>query len=156
MWPLAHTGLIYEDDGSALFGAVFFSVGHRFVFQWRMACSSRLMARPLGRWQEKFSPLSSRHTPDSEYRLPLIFSMSLPTRERPQIGGISLHQGAGFECDNQPLLLSVGQLRRAPRARCLAQGAPAVRIKRLSPPPHRRAAHLEPPRHLRRLGTTLQ
>ena len=61
VWPLAHTGLIYEDDGSALFGAVFFSVGHRFVFQWRMACSSRLMARPLGRWQEKFSPLSSRH-----------------------------------------------------------------------------------------------
>ena len=70
-------GWIYEDDGSALFGAVFFSVGHRFVFHWRMACSSRLMARPLGRWQEKFSPLSSRHTPDFEYRLPLIFSMSL-------------------------------------------------------------------------------
>lgn len=23
VWPLAHTGLIYEDDGSALFGAVF-------------------------------------------------------------------------------------------------------------------------------------
>ena len=46
----------------ALFGAVF-RVGHRFVFQWRMASSSRLIARPLGRWQEKFSPLSSRHTP---------------------------------------------------------------------------------------------
>src|SRR5580765_3370626 len=28
VWPLAHTGLIYEDDGSALFGTVFFSVGH--------------------------------------------------------------------------------------------------------------------------------
>ena len=103
MWPLARTELVYEDDGSALFGAVFFSVGHRFVFQWRMACSSRLMWRPLGRWQEKFSPLSSRHTPDSEYRLPLIFSMSLPTHRGRRIsvaarqhdqrpGGISIHQ----------------------------------------------------------------
>ena len=157
VWPLAHTGLIYEDDGSALFGAVFFSVGHRFVFQWRMACSSRLIARPLGRWQEKFSPLSSRHTPDSEYRLPLIFSMSLPTRE-------SVHRSVAYPCTKAPassattncFFVSVGQLRRAPRARCLAQGAPAVRIKRSSRSPHRRAAHLEPPRHLRRLGTTLQ
>ena len=95
VWPLAHTGLIYEDDGSALFGTVFFSVGHRFVFQWRMACSSRLMARPLGRWQEKFSPLSSRHTPDSEYRLPLIFSMSLPTRE-------SVHRSVAYPCAKAP------------------------------------------------------
>ena len=156
VWPLAHTELIYEDDGSALFGAVFFSVGHRFVYQWRMACSSRLMARPLGRWQEKFSPLSSRHTPNSEYRLPLIFSMSLPTRE-------SVHRSVAYPCTKAPAssaTTTASSQRRSVAAGAtgavLAQGAPAVRIKRLSPPPHRRAAHLEPPRHLRRLGTTLQ
>src|SRR6478672_9826897 len=51
--------------------------------------------RPLGRWQEKFSPLSSRHTPDSEYRLPLIFSMSLPTRE-------SVHRSVAYPCAKAP------------------------------------------------------
>ena len=95
VWPLAHTGLIYEDDGSALSDAVFFSAGQRLVFQWRMACSSRLMARPLGRWQEKFSPFSSRQTPDSEYRWPLIFSMSLPTRE-------SVHRSVAYPCAKAP------------------------------------------------------
>ena len=93
--PLAHTGLIYENDGPALSDAAFFSVGQRFVFQWRMACSSRLMARPLDRWQEKFNPLRNRHTPNSEYRLPLIFSMSLPTRE-------SIHRSVAYPCTRAP------------------------------------------------------
>src|SRR6266700_1611896 len=85
-------------------------------------------ARPLaGEVQSLEQP------PHARLRIPLaadLLDELADARERPQIGGISLHQGAGFECDNQPLLLSVGQLRRAPRARCLAQGAPAVRIKR--------------------------
>jgi hypothetical protein len=74
----AHPGFVDEDDGSAFSRAVFFKAGQRFFFHRRMAASSRFLARPLGRWQEKFSPLSSRQTPDSEYRLPLIFSMILP------------------------------------------------------------------------------
>ena len=116
---------------------------------------SRLMARPLGRWQEKFSPLSSRHTPDSEYRLPLIFSMSLPTRE-------SVHRSVAYPCTEAPASSATTNRFFSASVSCggrpvrnLAQGAPAVRIKHLSPPPHRRAAHLDPPRHLRRLGTTL-
>ena len=48
-----------------------------------------------GRWQEKFSPLSSRHTPDSEYRLELIFSMSLPTRA-------SVHRSVAYPCTKAP------------------------------------------------------
>ncbi len=56
--------------------AQFFSACQRLVFQCRMAASSRWMARPLGRWQEKFSPLSNRQTPYSEYRLPLIVSIA--------------------------------------------------------------------------------
>src|SRR6266571_8815237 len=80
MGPFADPGFVYEDDGSALPGAVFFSAGQRFFFQCRMASSSRWTARPVGRWQEKFSPLSSRQTPDSEYCSPLIFSISRPTR----------------------------------------------------------------------------
>ncbi len=76
MGPFADPGFVYEDDGSALPGAVFFSACQRLVFQCRMAASSRWMARPLGRWQEKFSPLSNRQTPYSEYRLPLIVSIA--------------------------------------------------------------------------------
>jgi uncharacterized membrane protein len=78
--PFTDAALVYEDDGAALSGAVFFNAGQRLVFQRRIAASSRWMARPLGRWQEKFRLLSSRHTPDSENRLPLISSISLPTR----------------------------------------------------------------------------
>ncbi len=80
MGPFADSGFVYEDDSSALFGVVVFSAGQRFFFQCRMAFSSRWMVRPLGRWREKFSPLSSCHAPDSAYRLPLILSISLPTR----------------------------------------------------------------------------
>ena len=60
-----------------------------------MAASSRFEARPLGRWQEKFSRLSSRHTPDSEYRLELIFSISLPTRA-------SVHRSVAYPCAKAP------------------------------------------------------
>jgi hypothetical protein len=77
--PFAHSGLVYEDDGSAFSRAVFFSAGQRLVFQRRIAVSSRWMARPLGRWQEKFRLLSRRHTPDSEYLMPLSSSISLPS-----------------------------------------------------------------------------
>ena len=93
--PFADSRLVYEDDDSALFGAVFFSAGQRFFFQCRTAFSSRWMARPLGRWQEKFNPLSSRHAPDSEYRLPLIFSISLPTRA-------SVHRSVAYPCAKAP------------------------------------------------------
>jgi hypothetical protein len=93
--PLAYSGLIDEDDDSAFSRAVFFSAGQRFFFQCRMAASSRFLARPLGRWHEKFSPLSSRHTPDSEYRLELIFSMSLPTRA-------SVHRSVAYPCAKAP------------------------------------------------------
>ena len=129
VWPLAHTGLIYEDDGSALFGAVF------------LVSATASAARPLaGEVQSLEQPPHALNS-----RIPLaadLLDELADARERPQIGGISSHQGAGFECDNQPLLLSVGQSRRAPRARCLAQGAPAVRIKRLFPPPHRMCGSL--------------
>jgi hypothetical protein len=60
-----------------------------------MAASSRCVARPLGRWQEKFSPLMSRHTPDSEYRLELIFAMSLPARA-------SVHRSVAYPCAKAP------------------------------------------------------
>jgi hypothetical protein len=93
--PFAHPGLVDEDDGSAFSRAVFFSAGQRFFFQCEMAASSRFLARPLGRWQEKFSPLMSRHTPDSEYRLELIFSISLPTRA-------SVHRSVAYPCAKAP------------------------------------------------------
>ena len=95
MGPFADPGFVYENDGSALPGAVFFSAGQRFFFQCRMASSSRWAARPVGRWQEKFSPLSNRQTPDSEYCSPLIFSISRPTRR-------SVHRSVEYPCANAP------------------------------------------------------
>lgn len=134
--------------------AQFFSAGQCFVFHRRIAFSSRLMARPLGRRQEKPRPLSSRHTPDSEYRLPPIFSISLPTRA-------SVHRSVAYPCAKVPassaattcffsLLLGVGQLRRPSGAQRRGQGAPSVHLERLLPAPHRRAARLEPARDFRR------
>jgi hypothetical protein len=55
------------------------------------ACLPRL----LGRWQEKFNFLMSRHTPDSEYRLELIFAMSLAPRA-------SVHRSVAYPCAKAP------------------------------------------------------
>jgi hypothetical protein len=55
------------------------------------------MARPLGRWQDKFRLLSSRHTPDSEYLMPLSSLISLPTRA-------SVHRSVEYPCARAPAL----------------------------------------------------
>ena len=49
---------------------------------------------------KKFSPLSSRRTLDSNYRLPLIFSMSLPIRA-------NVHRSVAYPCTSRPALSTV-------------------------------------------------
>jgi hypothetical protein len=53
------------------------------------------LPRPFGRWQEKFNFLMSRHTPGSEYRLELIFAMSLAPRA-------SVHRSVAYPCAKAP------------------------------------------------------
>lgn len=45
----AQSGFVDEDDGLSPFFGVFFSAGQRWYFHWRMASSSRWVARPVGR-----------------------------------------------------------------------------------------------------------
>ena len=80
VWPLAHTGLIYEDDGSALFGAV------------SLASATASAARPLaGEVQSLEQP------PHARLRIPLAadLSMSLPTRE-------SVHRSVAYPRTKAP------------------------------------------------------
>ena len=51
MGPLAQSALVDKDDGAPLAESFFLIRGHPTLFQYRMACSSRSSARPLGRWQ---------------------------------------------------------------------------------------------------------
>jgi len=56
------SALVDEDDRFPLGRSVFFSVGQRTRFQWRIAASSRSSARPAGRWPLQPSCLRSRQT----------------------------------------------------------------------------------------------
>ena len=60
--PFGQSALVDEDDRLPVGRSVFFSVGQRTRFQWRIAASSRSSARPVGRWQLQPSCLRSRHT----------------------------------------------------------------------------------------------
>ncbi len=97
MWPFRDARFIYEDNDAAFSGGLFLSAGHRLVFHRRTAASSRCMARPVGRWLEKPSRLSKRHTPDSQYRWPVSVSISLPTRPNVQ-------RSLLYPCANAPAL----------------------------------------------------
>ena len=60
--PFGQSALVDEDDRLPVGRSVFFSVGQRTRFQWRIAASSRSSARPVGRWQLQPSCLRSRQT----------------------------------------------------------------------------------------------
>ena len=60
--PFGQSALVDEDDRLPVGRSVFFSVGQRTRFQWRIAASSRSNARPVGRWQLQPSCLRSRQT----------------------------------------------------------------------------------------------
>ncbi len=51
-WPLGEARLVDEHDHASVAGAVFFSAGQRYRFQWVIACSLRSRALPSGFWQE--------------------------------------------------------------------------------------------------------
>ncbi len=84
------------------------------------------MARPLGRWQEKFSPLSNRQTPDSEYRLPLIVSISRPTRA-------NVHRSVAYPCAKAPA--SSATIKRFFSASVSSGGRPVRGALRSARPP---------------------
>ena len=69
-----------ENYGLAAFFSVFFSAGHCVRFQVRIACSSRWMARPVGRWHENPSDRNRRHTCTSLYAWPKRSMISARTR----------------------------------------------------------------------------
>src|ERR1700756_4206308 len=100
MRPLRDARFVYEDNDAAFSGSLFLSAGQLLVFHRRTAASSRCMARPLGRWLEKPSRLSRRHTPDSQYRWPVSVSISLPTRPK-------VHRSLLYPCANAPTLSAV-------------------------------------------------
>jgi len=87
---LGESRLIYEDDGLAAFNGVFFSAGQRRCFHWRMA-------RPVGRWQEKPSALSNRHTWTSLYWCPKRWLIKVLTRGK-------VHSSVGNPVANAPCL----------------------------------------------------
>jgi hypothetical protein len=91
--PFAHPGLVDEDDGLAFSRAVFLCRPTLLLPMQDRGCAC--LPRPLGRWQEKFNFLMSRHTPDSEYRLELIFAMSLAPRA-------SVHGSVAYPCAKAP------------------------------------------------------
>ena len=64
---LGESRLVYEDDGLAAAGGVFFSAGQRRRFQRSICASSRWMARRAGFWQEKPSRRSKCQMWPSEY-----------------------------------------------------------------------------------------
>src|SRR6266702_2504790 len=77
---LAQPRFVDEDDGSSLASGVFFSAGQRLVFQLRIASSSRCSARPVGRWLEKPSSRTMRHTCTVLNEWPNSRLISLPMR----------------------------------------------------------------------------
>src|SRR5215469_4099620 len=74
------TRLVDEDDYSALPRSDFFTAGHRFCFQVRIAASSRCRARPVGRCTLQPSCCSCRHTEDWENSTPKRSLISIPMR----------------------------------------------------------------------------
>ena len=62
MGPLAQPTFVDEDDGAPLAERFFLSRGQRTRFQYRMASSSRSIARPVGRWQLQPSWRKMRQT----------------------------------------------------------------------------------------------
>jgi hypothetical protein len=62
MRPLAQPTFVDEDDGAPLAERFFLSRGQRTRFQYRMASSSRSIARPVGRWQLQPSWRKMRQT----------------------------------------------------------------------------------------------
>src|SRR6516162_3701027 len=62
MRTFAQSALVDEDDGSPLAERFFLSCGQRYFFQYRIACSSRSSARPVGRWQLQLSLRKMRQT----------------------------------------------------------------------------------------------
>jgi len=80
MGPLAQPALVDEDDGAPLAERFFLSRGQRTRFQYRIACSSRSSAFPVGRWQLHPSWRRMRQTWASWYRTPHWSSISSRTR----------------------------------------------------------------------------
>lgn len=58
----AQSAFVDKDDGSPLLAGLFFKAGHSTRFHFRMAFSSRSMARRSGRWQLKPLAPSKRQT----------------------------------------------------------------------------------------------
>src|ERR1022692_4958286 len=125
-WPLAQSGLVYEDDDSALFCGVSFRTGQRVCFQRLIAASSRSSARPEGRWQEKPSETRMRHTWLSLYARPKRRSIKCPTRG-------SVHRSVAKPSASAPAFSARINSRRCP---CSSpEGRPRGRLCSASNPP---------------------
>src|SRR5579863_116303 len=77
---LRQTRLVDEDDYSPLPRGDFFSAGHLFCFQLRIAASSRSRARPVGRCTLQPSSCRILQTEDCASFTPKRSSISIPTR----------------------------------------------------------------------------
>lgn len=62
MGPFAQSALVHKDYGAPLLEGFFFISGQRTRFHFRMAASSRWVARPTGRWQLQPKERKIRHT----------------------------------------------------------------------------------------------
>src|SRR5207245_1344456 len=80
MRSFAQSAFVDEDDGAPLAEGCFLIRRHSAFFRWRIACSSRSSARPLGRWQVQLSLRRMRQTWSSWYRTPVRYSMRSRTR----------------------------------------------------------------------------
>src|SRR5713226_3149270 len=80
MRSFAQSAFVDEDDRAPLAEGFFLIRGHATFFHWRIACSSRSSARPLGRWQVQLSLRRMRQTWSSWYRTPVRYSMRSRTR----------------------------------------------------------------------------
>jgi hypothetical protein len=67
---LAQPALVDEDDGPTFLAGFFLMAGQRYLFQCRMASSSRSNARPVGRWQLQPNCPRIRQTCPGWYRTP--------------------------------------------------------------------------------------
>lgn len=122
MRPFAQPAFVDEDDGAPLAERFFLSCGQRYRFQYRIACSSRSNARPLGRWQ---APAQlAQDAPDVGLviaHLALVLDeFAHPTRG-PQPGGIAQRLGTALESLFELVELGRAQLGLAPCATDLLQ-----------------------------------
>jgi len=131
---LTQPALVDEDDGPTFFASFFLMAGQRYLFQCRMASSSRSKARPVGRWQLQPNCPRILQTCPGWYRTPHRLSMRSATRAAvhrlvwyPRASGPRLSPSSirrrSLSCSNgfRPARPAFFNARRPPLVSCRAQ-----------------------------------